>query len=157
MDKRIVSTEETGNRFKRDNIYLATVKLNAEGMREGFRKVIENNAKAAGKSVDTEKLNEVVKNLLGLGNVEATEHDIFYKDDRGYTRYTMGVPDTFKSEDSDSRGTLINIVLAWDYYDVSEIKEATLENGDVILTALAEEPLNRYIKDCNKKRLNQGK
>lgn len=135
-----------GTTFKKENIFLATVDCPME--KEKVNTII-NNVGCDLSTISKEK------NLLGLVTSAFTrkEFDIFYKDEKGYTRFLMDGNETFVGDGSDGKGKLYNIVSAWDYYRDNELCEIENDKGEPAICDVSgkneDDPLHKYNRDYN--------
>ena len=114
---KISSIKRIGTHFKKENVFLATIVYSDEYKRTLLRQSM---GEEIYRSETFEELVRVVNN---------EQHDLFYKDENGYTRFTEEGTDTFAGDNSDGKGIIKNIVSAWDYYPEQEVKEAVI-NGE---------------------------
>lgn len=137
-----------GTTFKKENIFLATVKFPIES--NELNVSLKKHGCDVSTTPDGKKLIEIFK-----GAIKRLEIDIFYKDEKGYTRFLMEGNETFAGDGSDGKGILFNIVSAWDYYLENELCEMVNDKGEpVIADKLKDDennPLRRYDYDYNLK------
>ena len=134
----LTNIQNIGTTFKKENIFLATILYKKGCENTKFEEMI----KQQGNSEIIPLLSEVV--------ISETEADIFYKDEKGYTRFCGEEgPETFVGDDSDGNGLIRNVVSVWDYYLEDELKEALLNDTFNIIVATTIEPLKNYNEDYN--------
>lgn len=80
---------------------------------------------------------------------EYQEYDIFYKDEKGYTRFVDEGPETFIGDDSDGKGIIKNIVPIWKYYNEGEVKEVLVNGKYVAIGVVSVRKLQKYKFDYN--------
>ena len=90
-----------------------------------------------------------MKYLVRNDIITSDECDIFYKTDDGFERYLNDGIQILKGDNSDNLGTVTNLQSIWDYYDNSNVFEATAENGDIIIAVEGESGINKYEDEMN--------
>ena len=98
------------------------------------------------------KENIFLATVVSVSNVflSSEQFDIFYKDDRGYTRFVEEGPETFVGDNSDGKGIVRNVVPIWEYYSKEQVFECMLNNEFMAICVLDIEPLYKYNNDYNK-------
>ena len=134
----IINKSAIGNHFKKENIYLGTIK--------GGKQSLSPELKANFKNIPE----ELLELLLKSGILSTQEFDVFYKSEIGYTRFLEEGCETFKGDNSDGKGFIENVVPAWEYFKEDELIEGIV-NGNLIIIAKAIEPFERYNEDYNLK------
>lgn len=120
-----------GTTFKKENVFLATVDV------PGGHREVPNLPKEISRFLFTQ------------------EYDIFYKDEKGYTRFLMEGNETFAGNGLDGKGFLYNIVSAWKYYKEEDLCETTNSKGEECIASTidpTEDPIEQYNLDYNRKR-----
>lgn len=135
----LTNLQAIGTHFKKENIFLATILPNEEYVVEQLK------ARHKIKFSDV-----MLRRLVRRGVIEYNEVDIFYKDEKGYTRYIEEGPDTYVGDNSDGRGVITNVVSAWDYCSEEDLMEAMV-NGEFMAIVDKGKGLAKYNKDYNKK------
>ena len=118
----VTNVKNVGNYFKKENIFLATVsKVN----------------------MCTE---EAKKNII-----TSEQFDVFYKDERGYTRYEKEGTETFAGDNSDGKGFIKNIVSIWKYYSEDQVKEVLVNDNFMAIATTIVAPMYMYNNHYNKR------
>ena len=117
---KLTNIQNIGTAFKKENIFLATIK----GLRE--------------------------KQKFLDSIIDYEEADLFYKDEKGYIRFGDEGPEIFVGDDSDGKGLIQNVIPVWDYYSEEELKEALANDTFTIIVVTTMEPLEKYNDDYNK-------
>lgn len=134
----LTNLQAIGTHFKKENIFLATIFPNEE--------YVLNEIKAKYK---IKYFHGILKHWIKRKIVEYNEVDIFYKDEKGYTRYIGEGPDTYVGDNSDGKGYIKNVVSVWDYYSEEELLEAMVD-GEFMAIVDKGEGLDKYNADYNK-------
>ena len=112
-----------GTTFKKENIFLATFDCPID------KKELDAILKRRG--IDLSEYPKMVKAILGkFSTCTMQEYDIFYKDEKGYTRFLLEGNETFAGDGSDGKGKLYNIVSVWKYYGENELSEVENNAGE---------------------------
>lgn len=138
---KLTNFQNIGTTFKKENIFLATI----IGVRGKQKKDIE--ARMQEVEGDENIKRDILHKLDSIITYE--EVDIFYKDEKGYTRFEDGKPETFVGDDSDRKGIIQNVVPVWDYYLEDELKEVLVNDTFICIVATTIEPLENYNDDYN--------
>lgn len=136
---KVSNEHPIGTRFKKENIFLATISVDKEETKASVKDRFEEGSLE-------EKLFEV---FLNMGAITSEQCDVFYKDEKGYTRFVEGGPETFVGDNSDGKGVLRNIVSIWDYYKEDEVLECLIDDTFEIIGVTDFDPLYRYNEDYN--------
>lgn len=125
---------DIGTHFKKENVYLATI----------FK--YDNNSSA----------NKIGKDFKGLRSVISSKKnkcskyaDVFYKDNKGYTRFLESGPETFVGDNSDGKGIIGNIIPIWKYYSEDQVFECLVNDEFKAICVTDMSPLNKYDEDYN--------
>ncbi len=100
--------------------------------------------------LDGKLTEELMASFADKGIISSEEFDVFYKDDRGYTRFLEEGPETFAGDNSDGKGIIRNVVSVWEYYSEEQIFECMLNNSFMAICVWDMEPLYKYNEDYNK-------
>lgn len=136
-----------GTTFKKENIFLATFDCPID------KKELDAILKRRG--IDLSEYPKMVKAILGkFSTCTMQEYDIFYKDEKGYTRFFLEGNETFVGDGSDGKGKLYNIVSVWKYYGENELSEVENNAGEpAIFDETGEKgKIEKYNRDYNWKR-----
>ena len=136
-----------GTTFKKENIFLATFDCPID------KKELDAILKRRG--IDLSEYPKMVKAILGkFSTCTMQEYDIFYKDEKGYTRFLLEENETFAGDGSDGKGKLYNIVSVWKYYGEDELSEVENNAGEpAIFDETGEKgKIEKYNRDYNWKR-----
>ena len=136
-----------GTTFKKENIFLATFDCPID------KKELDAILKRRG--IDLSEYPKMVKAILGkFSTCTMQEYDIFYKDEKGYTRFLLEENETFAGDGSDGKGKLYNIVSVWKYYCEDELSEVENNAGEpAIFDETGEKgKIEKYNRDYNWKR-----
>lgn len=136
-----------GTTFKKENIFLATFDCPID------KKELDAILKRRG--IDLSEYPKMVKAILGkFSTCTMQEYDIFYKDEKGYTRFLLEGNETFAGDGSDGKGKLYNIVSVWKYYGEDELSEVENNAGEpAIFDETGEKgKIEKYNMDYNWKR-----
>ncbi len=131
--------QKIGTHFKKENIFLATVSASNTDTKEILK------SKLDGKVTE-----DLMSLFVDKGVISSEQFDVFYKDDTGYTRFVEEGPETFAGDNSDGKGTIRNVVSAWEYYSEEQIFECMLDNKFMAICVLDMNPLYKYNEDYNK-------
>ena len=135
----VSNMQKIGTYFKKENIFLATVSANNTDTKEILM------SKLDGKI--TKKL---IAAFVDKGIISSEQFDVFYKDDKGYTRFLEEGPETFAGDNSDGKGTIRNVVSVWEYYSEEQIFECMLNNKFMAICVWDMDPLYKYNEDYNR-------
>lgn len=131
--------QKIGTNFKKENIFLATVLVN------------NSNTKEILKSKKNDKVSEdLMMAFVDKGFISSEEYDVFYKDDKGYTRFLESGSETFVGDNSDGKGVIRNVVSIWEYYLENQVIECMLNDEFMTICILDLDPLYKYNNDYNK-------
>ena len=135
-----------GTVFKKENIFLATVNRPLE--KEELEAMLKE-AKYDPNLPESDVLLGVLNDIFCM-----QEYDIFYKDEKGYTRFLAEGNETFAGDGTDGKGKFYNIVSVWEYYDEDDLSEVYNEVGE---PAILDETgkigkIERYNRDYNLKK-----
>ena len=136
---KVSNQQKIGTYFKKENIFIATVSASNTDIKEILK------SKTDGKGPE-----ELMALLVDKGYISSEQFDIFYKDDKGYTRFLEEGPETFAGDNSDGKGIVRNVVPIWEYYSEEEVFECMLNNEFMAICVLDIEPLYKYNDDYNK-------
>lgn len=139
---KLTNLQNIGTTFKKENIFLATIQKSIEDskLEQVMREV----------KGDEEVKSGILDKLIHSEIVESVEADLFYKDEKGYTRFSMEEPpETFVGDNTDGKGFLRNIVSVWSYYSEEEVKEVLLDDSFTIIAVTNFEPIIKYHEDFN--------
>lgn len=136
---KVSNQQKIGTYFKKENIFIATVSASNTDTKEILK------SKTDGKGPE-----ELMALLVDKGYISSEQFDIFYKDDKGYTRFLEEGPETFAGDNSDGKGIVRNVVPIWEYYSEEEVFECMLNNEFMAICVLDIEPLYKYNDDYNK-------
>jgi len=140
---KATNLQDIGTYFKKENIVLATIqcsKQDTKGMLEEAMQGVE---------VEAEAKNFILDRLIDSEAITSVQVDIFYQDEKGYTRFADDGPETFVGDDSDGKGIIRNVVPVWDYYSETELVEATINGSFIAITITNDGPLRKYNQDYN--------
>ena len=128
-----------GSHFKKENIYLGTLKCSTEDVLKMIKEKIGQN------------MSDIfLMDLINLGVITTEQCDIFYKDEKGYTRFFKDRHiETIKGDNSDGKGTIENIISIWDYYLEEEVIEIITGDNSFAIVVLNCEPMEDYNYDYN--------
>ncbi len=132
--------QKIGTHFKKESIFLATISASNTDTKEILTSKLEDKS--------TEKL--VASNLIDKGIISFEQYDIFYKDDKGYTRFVEEGPETFVGDNSDGKGIIRNVVPIWEYYSEGQVFECMFNNKFMAICVSDTAPLYKYNEDYNK-------
>ena len=107
------------------------------------------------RGIDLSEYPKMAKAILGkFSTCTMQEYDIFYKDEKGYTRFLLEGNETFAGDGSDGKGKLYNIDSVWKYYGENELSEVENNAGDpAIFDETGEKgKIEKYNRDYNWKR-----
>lgn len=138
----VSNKQKIGTYFKKDKIFLATVSDSTTNTKEVLK------SKVDGKI--SEGMNGIFDMLVNAGAISSEQYDIFYKDDKGYTRFVEEGMETFIGDNSDGKGIIRNVVSIWDYYSEDQVFEVLVNNEFMAICILDDAPLEKYNKDFNK-------
>ena len=131
--------QKIGTYFKKENIFLATVSTSSTDTAEMLKS-----------QMDSGIPEELLASLVGRGFISSEQIDVFYKDDKGYTRFVEEGPETFAGDNSDGKGIVRNVVSIWEYYSEEQVIECMINNEFMAICALDDKPLYEYNSDYNK-------
>ncbi len=135
--EEVKNGNKIGTYFNKDNIFVGVVSYDKDTYVERIRK--ENFA--CFKDTSDEQL----KALIDLEIIDREETDLFYLSENGYTCFN-GEIETIVGDNSDGKGTIKELVSAWDYFDEDELYE-TIENGIPVIVSTSIDPLLNYNSD----------
>ncbi len=140
---KVSNIKPIGTHFKKENIFYATVEipLDSGEMQELLS--------PATKGLDDEE-KKVMDRLVEFDAFAATrqECDVFYKDEKGYSRFFDSGVDTFVGDGSDGKGKLINIVSVWEYNSEDKFEEG-LVNDRFMCIICKDDAMEQYNQDYN--------
>lgn len=135
---KVSNVRKIGTFFDKEKIFLATVSSSPEEMKEMV------------KSKCDEKIStELLERIINSGAIAVNQYDIFYKDEKGYTRYVEEGPETFAGDNSDGKGIVKNVVPIWCYYAEDEVFEFLMNDEHMSIGVESIEKLNMYNEDYN--------
>lgn len=140
-----VDVKPVGNHFKKENIFLGTLRRNKIDKSHYLVEQIKEKYPFFSKKTIVEFINRLI---IG-GAIEIEDCDIFYKDENGYISFSEEGALTLKGDNSDGKGTIKNLVPIWDYYKEDEVFEVVV-NGKTILSSIeGYRPMRNYNSDYN--------
>ena len=131
--------QKIGTYFKKENIFLATVSASNADTKEMLTS-----------RMNSELPKKLIAFFIDKGAISSEQFDIFYKDDKGYTRFVEEGPETFAGDNSDGKGIIKNVVSIWEYYSEEEIFECMMNDKFMVISAETIEPLYKYNDDYNR-------
>lgn len=135
---KISSERPIGNHFKKENIFLGTINSSNEDVFEELKGRVNSDVPL-----------DILKGMVDFGVISGQQYDLFYLDENGYTRFLEEGPETFKGDNSDGKGTIDNVVPAWDYFTEEELTEVLIDDSYYMISCDSIEPLERYNSDYN--------
>lgn len=139
---KVSNEQKIGTYFNKNNIFLATVLDSPTNTKEFLE------AKTDSKIPDEMKC--IVDMLINVGAVSSEQYDVFYKDEKGYTRFVEEGAETFIGDNSDGKGIIRNVVSIWDYYSEDQVFEVLVNDEFMAICILDVAPLEKYNNDFNK-------
>ncbi len=136
---KVRNVQDIGNYFNKESIFLATVSSSNAETKELVK---------AGS--DSKIPDGVLDKLINEGAISSEQYDVFYKDDKGYTRFVEEGPETFVGDGSDGKGIIKNIVPIWEYYSEEQVTEIMINDKFMAICILDSIPLEKYNRDYNK-------
>lgn len=135
---KVSNVREIGTFFDKEKIFLATVSSSPAETKEMVKSQWGENVPA-----------ELVEKIVNAGAISFEQYDIFYKDEKGYTRYVEEGPETFAGDNSDGKGIVKNVVPVWCYYAEDEVFEFLMNDEHMAIGVKGIEKLNMYNEDYN--------
>ena len=142
MEFKITSHQKIGTNFKKENVFLATIVENAADTKESLKTEFD--------TMDSKEKKDFLSLLIQKGTLSSEEVDLFYKDEKGYTRFVDGKPETIAGDNSDGKGVIKNIVPFWEYYSEEQIEEVVADGKYNVICVTDIAPLQKYTEDYNK-------
>ncbi len=142
MGFKITCHQKIGTNFKKENVFLATLVESKVSTKETL--------KGAFGAMASKKEKDFLSVLVENGALSSEEYDLFYKDEKGYTRFVDGKPETIAGDNSDGKGVIKNIVPFWEYYSEEQIEEVVADGKYKVICVTDIAPLQKYTEDYNK-------
>lgn len=149
----VMNEWKIGTHFKKENIFLATVVVSNEETMNNLKSKMGRkmpDVQLGNKKVSSGHFSSFLEAMVNRGIIAYEEVDIFYKDEKGYTRFVEEGPETFVGDNSDGKGFIKNVVSVWDYYAEDELIEIEVNNAFIGIADKVLEPLKKYNEDYNK-------
>ena len=118
---KITNEGPIGNHFKKENIFLGTITSSNDDVFEELKG-----------RVNSEVPLDFLRGMIDAGVISGQQYDLFYLDENGYTRFLEEGPETFKGDNSDGKGTIDNVVPAWDYFGEDDLTEVLVNDIETI-------------------------
>ena len=135
---KITNEGPIGNHFKKENIFLGTITSSNDDVFEELKG-----------RVNSEVPLDFLRGMIDAGVISGQQYDLFYLDENGYIRFLEEGPETFKGDNSDGKGTIDNVVPAWDYFGEDDLTEVLVNDKFYMISCSSIEPLERYNQDYN--------
>ena len=137
--------KKIGTNFKKENIFVGTISYDEN---KCIKRIREDNDESFRKTSD-----EQLKALIEIGIIDTEECDLFYKGENGYICFNDEI-ETIIGDNSDGKGTIVDLVSAWDYFTEDDLYEI-VENDIPIILSNNVDPLLEYNNDY-KERKSKG-
>lgn len=133
--------QDIGNHFKKENIFLGIFLPSKKSKQKELREQL--GEEVLGKS-------EVVEKLAREELINSSLVDIFYKDEKGYIRFSKDGIEIFAGDNSDRKGRFKKLESIWCYYSEDDVKEVLVNDSFMAIAVTNYLPLNRFVFGTDK-------